>query len=367
VSGPEAAVTGLEVAAYTVPTDGPEADGTLAWDSTTIVVVRARCGDLTGTGWTYGPSCVGSLIGDLLEPVVVGGDALTPAAGQSRMVRAVRNAGRPGLAAMAISAVDTALWDLAARLLHLPLHRLLGADRSEVPVYGSGGFTNYDHGQLQRQLEGWLADGIDQVKLKIGESWGTCPERDLRRVGEARAVAGESTSLFVDANGGYSVKQAVRVGRDLDELGVTWFEEPVSSDDPTGLRFVRDHVLADVTAGEYGYDLTHFRTLAEAGAVDCLQVDVTRCGGITEWLRVAGFAAAHQLDLSAHCAPYLHLAVAAATPHLRHVEYFHDHVRVAHALLAGVAEPVDGLLHTNETPGHGFELRENDAAPYRVA
>jgi L-alanine-DL-glutamate epimerase-like enolase superfamily enzyme len=367
MTDPDPAVTDLSVSAYTVGTDQEEADGTLVWDATTVVVVRATSGRTLGTGWTYAPAAAATVVRDALARLVVGGDALTPAAHQRAMARAVRNAGRPGIAASAISAVDTALWDLAARLLGLPLHRLLGATHTEVDVYGSGGFTTYDEGQLRHQLEGWLELGIDRVKIKVGESWGRCPDRDLRRVEETRRVVGDDRDLFVDANGGYRAKQAVRVGRRLDELGVTWFEEPVSSDDHAGLRLVRKRVDADVTAGEYGYDLGYFQKLAAAGAVDCLQIDATRCGGYTEWVRAAAVAAAHELEVSAHCAPYLHTPVAAATPGLRHVEYFHDHARTDRLLFTGVAEPVSGQLRVSDSPGHGHELRNVDAEHYRVA
>jgi L-alanine-DL-glutamate epimerase-like enolase superfamily enzyme len=358
-------VEALEARAYTVPTDAPEGDGTLTWDSSTVVVVEARAGDRVGTGWTWAPAPAAAVIGDLLGPVVVGGPALAPGDVQDAMVRAVRNAGRQGLVGMALSAVDIALWDLGARLREVPLTQWWSEQPQPVPVYGSGGFTTYDDQRLRRQLEGWLALGLPAVKIKIGESWGTRERRDLERTQLARVVVGEEVELFVDANGGYGVGQARRVGRRLDELGVTWFEEPVSSDDLPGLAAVRAAVAPDVTAGEYGYDIAYFGRMAPA--VDCLQVDVTRCGGYTEWLRIGAVAAAHGLQVSGHGAPYLTAPVAAATPNLRHVEWFHDHVRVARELVAGFAEPVDGCLVPSTGPGHGLSFRHEAAAAYRVA
>src|SRR6202035_4293652 len=139
---------------------------------------------------------------------------------------------------------------------------------------------------------------------------------------------GPDAELFVDANGGYTRKQAVRMALAMADQDVTWFEEPVSSDDLDGLREVRDQVTPDVTAGEYGYDLVYFARMVDAGPVDCLQIDVTRCGGITEWLRAAAVAAARGLQVSGHCAPNLHAHVAAAAQNFRHLEDFHDHVRI---------------------------------------
>lgn len=293
----------------------------------------------------------------------------TPGANEA-MTRALRNAGRPGVAAGAVSAVDIALWDLKARLLGLPLVRLLGASRTEVPVYGSGGFTTYDEGQQDRQLRTWVAEqGIPRVKIKIGESWGQAEKRDRERVARARRSIGDDAQLFVDANGAYTVKQAVRLARHLDDNGVSWFEEPVSSDDLRGLARIRDAVTTEVTAGEYGYTLSYFRHMLDAGAVDCLQADVTRCGGITVWLRVAALAEAAGLQISGHCAPHMHAHVAASVPNLRHLEWFHDHVRIERMLFDGVLDPDGGALRPglSGAAGLGLTLRHEAAEPYRIA
>jgi L-alanine-DL-glutamate epimerase-like enolase superfamily enzyme len=366
----DVAVSAVDAAAYTIPTERPEGDGTLTWDSTTWVVVRVGTGDPRlpeGVGWTYAAPAAAHVVRDLLAPVVTGHRALDTARSWEAMVRAVRNAGRPGLVAMAISAVDTALWDLAARLLDLPLHRLLGSVRDEVPVYGSGGFTTDTEEHLREQLRGWVGQGIPRVKLKIGESWGTALRRDLERVTLARQVVGPDVEVFVDANGGYDAQQAVRVARRLDGLGVTWFEEPVSSDDHVGLRRVRACSAADVTAGEYGDSLAYFAHLLAADTVDCVQVDVTRCGGYTEWRRIAALAAAYGLEVSGHCAPSLHAPIAMVTPNLRHLEWFSDHVRIEHLFLDAFPSPDGGVIVPPDAPGHGLTVRESDLAPYRVA
>jgi L-alanine-DL-glutamate epimerase-like enolase superfamily enzyme len=358
-------VTEVAAWAYTVPTDRPEGDGTLTWDSTTLVVVEARAADAVGTGWTWAPAAAAAVMDDLLAPVVTGRSALAPRDAQAAMVTAVRNAGRPGLVGMAISAVDIALWDLGARLLGLPLTTWWGAEPRPVPVYGSGGFTTYPDDVLAEQLTGWIELGLPRVKIKIGESWGRRERRDLGRTALARRVVGDDAELYVDANGGYAVGQACRVGRALDDLGVTWFEEPVSSDDTTGLATVRAAVGADVAAGEYAATLADAARLVPV--VDCLQVDVTRCGGYTEWFRIAALAAAAGLDVSAHCAPYLSTPIAAATPRFRHIEWFHDHVRIVRELVDGFADPVDGALLPLDAPGHGLALRPGAAERYRVA
>ena len=364
-----ATIDSVEVSAYTVPTDAPEADGTISWDSTTMVLVRARSGDIEGIGWTYGPTACATLISDKIAGLVQGRSAMDVPGSSKAMIKAVRNAGRAGIAGYAIAAVDVALWDLKARLLDLPLHHLLGAVTTKVPVYGSGGFTTYDARQLREQLTKWaIEEQIPRVKIKIGQSWGTETERDLDRMAQARAVIGDDTELFVDANGGYTRKQAIRVMAAAADLDVRWFEEPVSSDHLEGLREVRDAVTADVTAGEYGYDLFYFRRMCAAGAVDCLQADVSRCGGITEFIRVAAVAASFGLQISGHCGPHLHAHIAAATPNLRHLEWFHDHVRIESMFFDGTLDPTGGTITPNdEAPGNGLTLRVADAERYRVA
>jgi len=359
-------VAKLTVDAYRVTTDEPEADGTLGWDSTTIVVVRAHCGEEVGLGYTYADGSTATLIESKLAGVVCGRDALSPRSAWTAMRRAVRNLGHPGISAMAISAVDLALWDLQARLLSVSLCTLLGRARDYVPIYGSGGFTTYSDARLSEQLGGWAASGIPRVKMKVGSE----PGRDLHRAQVARQAIGADAELFVDANGAYTRKQALLFAeRFVETAGVSWFEEPVSSDDLDGLRLLRDRAPAGmpIAAGEYGYEDVYFRRMLEAQAVDVLQADVTRCGGITGFLDVAALSRAHQLPLSAHCGPAIHLHVCCAVENLAHLEYFHDHVRIENLLFDGVVEPRDGALAPDLGRwGNGLALREADAESYRL-
>lgn len=355
----------VEATAYTIPTDAPESDGTLAWDSTTLVLVRAHADGRTGLGYTYaGPAAVAVVAGTLAD-VVTGRDALTPPASWALMQQTVRNLGKPGLVAEAISAVDIALWDLQAQLLDVPLTVALGAVRDATPIYGSGGFTSYDDATLARQLAGWVEAGIPRVKMKVGRD----PAADPGRVRVARSAVGGDAELFVDANGAYTRKEALRRAEQFAEHDVTWLEEPVSSDDLAGLALLRDRGPAgmDIAAGEYGYHLPYFHHMLQAGAVDCLQADVTRALGITGVLRVAALCDARGLDLSLHCAPQVSAHVGTAIWHLRHLEYFHDHVRVERIAFDGVLEPRAGTLCPDRSrPGLGLQVRQSDLAPHRV-
>ncbi len=355
----------VEVSAFTIPTDFPEADGTFAWDSTTLVLVEASAGGERGLGYTYAATAAARLIQDLLAGVVRGRDALAVPGSWAAMAHAVRNIGLPGIASCAIAAVDVALWDLKARLLGLPLLRLLGAVRETVPVYGSGGFTSYSLDQLRDQLGSWVEVGISRVKMKIGRD----PGSDLERVRAAREAIGPVAELFVDANGAYTRKQALAFAEAFGGLGVTWFEEPVSSDDLEGLRLLRDRAPAGmaIAAGEYGYDLFYFRRMLQAGAVDILQADATRCAGITGFLRVGALCEAEPVPLSAHTAPSLHVHPCCALTPVRHVEYFYDHARIEHLLFDGALTPTNGVLVPDlSRPGLGLEFKRADAERYAV-
>lgn len=353
----------VSVLACTIPTDAPESDGTIEWDKTTIVIVEVKSGETVGIGYSYADGSAAGLIERLLGGVIHGRAAMDIPGCWLAMLQAVRNIGRPGIASTAISAVDIALWDLKAKLLQLPLVKLLGAVRAAIPVYGSGGFTSYSKDQLQRQLSGWVERGIRMVKMKIGRR----PEEDGQRVRDAREAIGREPRLFVDANGAYSRKEALRFSKEFQEANVSWFEEPVSSDDLEGLRLMRDQGPAgmEIASGEYGYDANYFRRMLEAGAVDVLQADATRCGGITGFLQAAALCAARSMQISAHTAPSVHMHVCCAVSDAVHLEYFHDHVRIENLLFEGVRQPVKGDLAPDlSRHGLGLDIRRSEVARF---
>lgn len=355
----------LEVAAYRIPTDKPEADGTFAWDSTTLVTVHAWAAGARGFGYTYGSAAAAPLIRDQLAPRIVTKNAFAIQSLWNTLVAEVRNMGRPGIASTAISAIDAALWDLKAKLLAVPLVVLLGEVRSRAPVYGSGGFTSYSTAELCEQLVAWAEQGIGRVKMKVG----TRPEDDVSRVAAVREALGEGMKLMVDANGAYEKSQAIQEAQGFARYGVDWFEEPVSSDDLEGLRAVRDREPSGmaIAAGEYGYDLIYFRRMLQAGAVDVLQADATRCLGITGFLAAGHLCQAFAVPLSAHTAPSLHLHPACASTPLVHVEYFHDHVRIEQMLFDGFVPAKDGAIQPDRSrPGIGVELKRADAERFAI-
>ncbi len=363
--GVQAKIERLHVEAFQVPTDGPESDGTAEWDSTTLVMVEVNAADTAGLGFSYADRSTALLIQEKLRPTLLGRDPMDVSAAWQHMVRTLRNLGRPGLCSMAIAAVDIALWDLKARLLQMPLVKLLGQVRTGIPAYGSGGFTSYTLERLQRQLGGWANSGLHSVKMKIGRE----PDQDLVRVQAAREAIGPHVELFVDANGAYSCKQALPQAEAFAAAGVKWFEEPVTSDDLDGLRFIRERAPSSmvIAAGEYGYDLVYFRRMLAAGAVDVLQADATRCAGITGFMQAGALCEAFMMPLSAHTAPSIHQHPGCALSRARNVEYFYDHYRIERLFFDGAAQPAQGLLQPDlSRPGLGLEFKRADARPYAV-
>jgi L-alanine-DL-glutamate epimerase-like enolase superfamily enzyme len=362
-------IQSIRASAYTVPTatggrERPESDGTIEWSSTGVLVVRLTAGDATGLGYAYTSPAALDLVRDILWGEVEGGDALDTARLFWAMARASRNSGWPGVGASALAAVDIAVHDLAAHILDVPLTQLLGGAHDRIAAYGSGGFTDYTDDELTEQLASWAGAGIRAVKMKVG----SVPGDDLRRVQVARAAIGDAVELFVDANGAYDRKTALHLAEEFVGEGVTWFEEPVSSDDREGLHLLRARIPAPVrvAAGEYAYRPTDFRDLLVAGCVDVLQADATRCG-VTGFGVAAALAGAFGVPLSAHTAPALHASVAAAHEEAINVEYFHDHQRIEELFFDGVPPLVGGdLVPDRSAPGHALRFKEADAEPYLV-
>jgi len=358
-------ITKFTTSVFTVPTATMEADGTFEWSSTTMILVELEANGKKGLGYTYASIAVATLIEKSLKDLVIGKDAMNIIAIRTALIQHIRNNGVCGIAFMAVSAIDNALWDLKARILELPLCTLLGQAKEGMLLYGSGGFTNYTDKQLEEQFEAWLKEGVQYVKMKIGRD----EKRDKDRVKNARHIIGDNAALFVDANGAYSPRQALYMAEVFSEYNINWFEEPVSSDNLGGLHFIRDNVqhYIQIAAGEYGYQLNYFKHMLSHEAVDVLQADATRCGGISGFLQAGHLCEAFQLPFSSHCAPALHLHAAVALSNFYIAEYFYDHERVESLLFDGVSPPVNGMLRPDlSRPGFGLELKHKDAEKYKL-
>jgi L-alanine-DL-glutamate epimerase-like enolase superfamily enzyme len=358
-------IKSLNVSAYKIPTDAPEADGTIQWNSTTLVLVEVEAGNKTGIGYSYADEATAFVIHKKLRELVLQKNALDIQGINSFLTRQIRNSGTCGITMMAISAIDNALWDLKSKIFDVPLCKLLGQAKESMLIYGSGGFTSYNKKQLQQQFSNWQDEGIQYMKMKVG----THLEKDVQRIKEAREVLNDDVQLMIDANGAYTAKQALQKANEVVQYNVTWFEEPVSSDNLEGLHFIREYAPAqmNIAAGEYGYNLPYFEAMLYAKAVDVLQADATRCGGVTNFLKAGFLAEAHQIPFSSHCAPTLHLHAALCLPSFFIAEYFHDHVRIEQLLFDGVPPIENGVLKPDlSRSGFGFEFKHQDAKKYKL-
>jgi L-alanine-DL-glutamate epimerase-like enolase superfamily enzyme len=358
-------IQSAEACAFKVPTDLPESDGTLKWDSTTLILVTLGAGTVRGLGYSYSHECGIPLIRKKLFPIILGKSPFSISALWREMNAAVRNLGRDGIVSSAIAAVEIALWDLKSKLLDISLLKLLDGQREKIPVYGSGGFTSYSETQLRDQFQNWAAEGITMVKMKVGRE----PDKDPERVKWARQAVGAAPQLFVDANGAYSRKQSAAMAAKFSSHQISWFEEPVSSDDLNGLRFVRERVGdgIEISAGEYNYDVWQARRMLENGAVDVLQADATRCG-VAGFFEMADLCEAFQTPFSSHTAPALHGHLCCAAKRARHAEYFHDHVRIEQLFFEGATtRQQNGFLSPDlSQPGLGLEFKRKDAAKFQI-
>jgi L-alanine-DL-glutamate epimerase-like enolase superfamily enzyme len=361
-----ARIEAVEATAFSVPTaTQAEEDGTLRWDSTTVVVVELVCDGVTGLGYTYCHPAAVEVIKSTLAGVARDADPLMPERSFAEMQVQVRQLGHVGVAAMAVSAVDIALWDLKARLLGVCLADALPRYHEDVAIYGSGGFTNLTPEQLAAQLREWLAWGAERVKIKVGRD----AAADDARVAFVRDIVGPRAEIMVDANGAYTVTQAIERAHAFADQGVGYLEEPVTSEDLDGLAAIRRHAPPGMTiaAGEYGWNLPYFDRMLGAGAVDLLQGDVTRCGGMTNLIRLDGLCKARSLPFSAHCAPAISVHACCAMETALHIEYFYDHYRIESLLFDGAPQPHEGrLAPRRDRPGHGLALRRETAERYAI-
>ncbi|MGH8915652.1 MAG: mandelate racemase/muconate lactonizing enzyme family protein, partial [Acidimicrobiia bacterium] len=325
--------------------------------------VRLRTeGDLTGFGITaglggYAAGAVKPYIDAELAPLAVGQDALAPEALWNRMWSPNKPRMRAGIGVWALSAVDIACWDVVGKTAGLPVHRLLGGFRDDVPVYGSGGWHTLADDELVNECQGFAGMGIAAYKYKIGSP------RDRERTALLRQEMGEDFTLFADANQRFTVTQALETARMLADHGVAWIEEPVLADSTDDLAAVAAASPVPVAAGENVYFRWGFREICDRRAASYLQPDVGRCGGITEFAKIAHIADAYNLALSSHLWHELSISLVGASPMGFMVEYAE---LIPPDALTREFEVVDGRIRVPEAPGHGVELTAEAMTRYAV-
>jgi L-alanine-DL-glutamate epimerase-like enolase superfamily enzyme len=288
------------------------------------------------------PDILAHLINAELAPVVVGEDAFLIRAIRDKLWKLTDYHGTLGLALFGIAGIDIALWDTVGRALGQPVWRLLGAQRDRVPAYAMVGWLNYDRDTLQRIATEAMEQGFVGVKMKVGAP--TLKE-DVQRIEAVRAAIGRDALLMVDANQVFSRNEALRRGRVYEELGCYWFEEPLRADDTDGLAELAHELTIPIASGENNYGKRQFRPLFERRAVDIVQPDLRRAGGLTECLEIGLLADAFNVLYASHGGG-AHLHVLAALPNTLFMES---------GLLGGGAQErlVDGCYLLPEEPGLG--------------
>ncbi len=322
---------------------------------------------IEGLGTSAGSTAVQAVVEDSLKGVLIGEDPFNIEKLWDLMFWTVRGVGRKGIAFCAISALDIALWDLKAKALDLPLYRLLGPYTDTVPVYGSGGWTNFSESELVAEQVGYVERGFPRVKMKVGKDFGMSEDEDVKRLAAVRKAVGDDVEIYVDANNGYYAKQAIRMSQIFEQFDVKWFEEPVLADDIEGLAMVSQSTTIPVATGEHEYTKFGFKDLIARGGADIVQPDIGRVGGVTEWMKVAHIAHAFNLPVAPHAYQLIHLHVACATPNLKVVEYLGVSDQSDRVWYTEFPEPVNGMWSPySDRPGLGLELDPAAVKKFKV-
>jgi D-arabinonate dehydratase len=359
-------ITKLDVRFYKRPYDVPISNGKYTYYNTEIVLCRVFTDeDIIGVGWTHGDEMV-LTAAKKMESYLVGEDPINVEKIWEK-IYLPKIFGRKGLETRAISAIDIALWDIRGKVFGQPLYKLLGGFRNEVPVYVAGGYyeTGKSNRGLQAEMEKNLSKGIRAIKMKIGR---LSVKEDVKRIEDVRKTVGDSVDILVDANNAYSRIDALKMGLELDRLGVYWFEEPVNCDDLEGSAFLVNKINTPIAIGENEYTRYGFRDIIEAKATNVLNADAQILGGITEWKKVADLAAAYNIPVAPHGDQEIHVHLVASVSNGLIVEYYDTNLN---ALLNRMFKNKtklnpNGTVSPSELPGIGFELNLEGLEEFRA-
>jgi L-alanine-DL-glutamate epimerase-like enolase superfamily enzyme len=320
---------------------------------------------VSGCGFTYsiiphGAHEICSVINQSIDVLIRGMDPRDHEQTWSQMWRKVDWVGRGGIAVLAVAAVDIAIWDLKSKLANMPLHRLLGGARERIPVYNTdGGWLNHTIDQLVDETRRIVSDGFRGTKIKVGKE---DPSEDTERIAAVREVLGPHRTLMVDANERFTSAEAIKRARMWEPYNLFWFEEPLPAEDMLGHASLKAHTAIPIAVGESLFTRFQFRDYIATGGASILQPDACRCGGITEWLKIAHMADCHNMQVSPHFVMELHLPLAAAIPNSLFVEYIPSLDRV----LTKPLELVDGYFVPSEEPGLGVPFDAEKLREFKV-
>jgi len=312
---------------------------------------------ITGISLVRSGSLNRVLIEEMLKPQAIGEDPLNNERIWEKMYWATLQYGRRGAPISAISAVDIAIWDLKGKILNQPVHKLLGGHRDTVPSYGSGVNLNYTREELAKEMRDYIKDGFKIVKMKIGRR---DPQDDLERIKLVRDTIGPNIDLALDVNNGWSIKTAIRMAKKLEEYDIYWLEEPILADEIGNLAKLANETSIPIAVGENHYTKWEFKELMERGAVEIVQADIGKCGGVTEFVKIAAMADAYGLPVCPHHTEYIDASLVAAIPNGLFHEYIYEFSEPLGRVLVDPIRPRNGEISPSSKPGFGIEF--DDAA-----
>jgi len=327
----------------------------------TIVRITTDQG-LEGVGVTYhevGGEATKSLIINNIAPKLIDRNPLETEVIWQEMFHYLRGIGRKGLMFCALSAVDIALWDLKGKIFEIPLFRLLGGNKTKVPVYGSGGWTSYTDEQLVEEMKEIIAQGYKMIKFKVGVNGGETPQKDVSRVRKVREAVGPDIKILLDANNCWDAATAVQFANRVREYDITLLEEPVFADDILGLAKFKRGTDIPLATGEHEYTKFGARDLVLNQAADIIQCDGTRAGGYTEMLKIASITQAWNLKFAPHAMENIHIHLVSAIPNALYLERLLLFEELTSFVYEHPPVPIEGYIEIPELPGLGLKLNMN--------
>ena len=346
----------IETRLYHLPLSHPMTDashGVMTHFEVILAKLETSCG-LTGYGYTYTIGCGGAAIRSLIDrdlrPLLLGGDANCVEQIWERMWRCMHYVGRGGLVSFAISAVDIALWDLRGKKEGMPLWKLLGGYSGQARAYAGGIDLQLGPDELVEQTRCNLQKGFRAIKIKVGRD---VLREDVDRVRAVRECIGPDMPLMVDANMRWTVERAIRAAQQFREHDVYWLEEPTIPDDYKGMARIAAEGGVPIAAGENLHTIYEFRHTIEVGKIAFPEPDVSNIGGITNWMRVAKLAYAHNLQVTSHGVHELHIHLLAAIPNASFLEV---HSFGLERFIENPPQLKEGIMVPSDSPGHGVEF-----------
>ena len=362
-------ITGLETRVVKLPLDEPLANGPTAPGATQSFVTLRLFTDegVEGIGISFfGGGAMSAALKaaiDGLGGLTVGENPMFIEFIVQKLRAAAQQSGPGGIFTLALSAIDIALWDIRGKVLNQPVSTLLGGFRDKVPTYASGALMRgFPLAHVEKAAARLVDKGFRQMKTQLALPGDTNPEKEIERIRVVREAVGYDIDLMCDINQRWDVRQAISIGKRVDEYRLFWLEDVVAHDDYPGLAAVADALTTPIAAGEYVYGLVPFRHMLEARSVDIVMVDVLRAGGISQWVKIAGMAEAFNLPIVNHLAPEISVHLVAAVPNGLTVEY----MPWSSKLFREVPQPVNGELTVPDKPGLGLEFDADALKRYGV-